>query len=259
MCLTPDRSNRSVVMDQSAASGSGDRIQHVGEAILVVFGAYIGAVVAVSTLEPLVASLVGSSTSTPGRLLQTGLQFLTMIGVVVWYARTVDTERLIPAVVPDGRSLGLIVGGTVALLGLQYGINDLLQWAGFSPGANQAVLAGAGDPTYFLLMIPISLVFVGPAEELLFRGAVQGRLQESWGTWPAIVAATVLFGLVHIPAVTGGFGAQLSYALLAGLLGVLLGACYAYTNNIVVPAVIHGGYNATLFALLYLSEIGYFG
>ena len=246
-------------MDQSAVDTSGDRLQHIGEAILVIFGAYIGAVVAVSALEPVIASLVGSSASTSGRLLQTGLQFLTMIAVVVWYARTVDSERLIPAMVPNGRSLGLIGVGIVVLLGLQYAINGILQWAGFSPGANQAVLAGAGDPTYFLLMVPISLLFVGPAEELLFRGAVQGRLQESWGTWPAIIAATALFGLIHIPAVTGGFGAQLSYALLAGLLGVLLGACYAYTDNIVVPAVIHGGYNGTLFALLYLGEIGYFG
>ncbi|WP_253736607.1 CPBP family intramembrane glutamic endopeptidase [Halohasta salina] len=246
-------------MDQSAANGSGDRLQHIGEAILVVFGAYIGAVVAISALDPVIASLVGSSTNTSGRLLQTGLQFLTMAAIVVWYARTVDAEGLIPVVIPDRRGVGLIAGGVVVLLGLQYAINELLQWAGFSPGANQAVLAGAGDPTYFLLMIPISLVFVGPAEELLFRGAVQGRLQQSWGTWPAIIAATVLFGLVHIPAVTGGFGAQLSYALLAGLLGVLLGACYAYTDNIVVPAVIHGGYNGTLFALLYLGEIGYFG
>jgi membrane protease YdiL (CAAX protease family) len=85
---------------------------------------------------------------------------------------------------------------------------------------------------------------------------VQGRLSESWGQWLAIIAATVLFGLSHVPAVTGGFGAQLSYALLAGVLGVLLGYLYIKTDNIVVSAVIHGSYNATLFAGLYLGEIG---
>ena len=246
-------------MDQSAVDTTGDRLQNIGEAILVIFGAYIGAVVAVSALEPVIASLVGSSASTSGRLLQTGLQFLTMIAVVVWYARTVDSERLIPAMVPDGRSLGLIGVGIVVLLGLQYAINGILQWAGFSPGANQAVLAGVGDPFYFLVMVVVSLLFVGPAEELLFRGAVQGRLRESWGRWPAIITATVLFGLIHIPGVTGGLGAQLSYALLAGVLGIVLGYLYEYTDNIVVPAVTHGCYNGTLFALLYLGEIGYLG
>jgi len=44
--------------------------------------------------------------------------------------------------------------------------------------------------------------------------------------------------------------------LLAGVLGILLGYLYVKTDNIVVPAVIHGSYNATLFAGLYLGEIG---
>jgi membrane protease YdiL (CAAX protease family) len=243
-------------MEQSAAP-TDRRLQHIGEAILVILGAYLAASIVVVASEPLIASVVGSAApSNTVRIIQTVIQFLTMIGVVVWYLQLVDTDRLVRLVVPTRRSIGLIVGGTLVLLGGQYVINQLLQWANFSPGANQAVTAGAGDPFYYLLMVPISLLFVGPGEELLFRGAVQGRLKQSWGRWPSIIVATILFGLVHIPAVSGGFGAQLSYALLAGVLGLLLGYLYDYTRNIVVPAVIHGSYNATLFALLYLGEIG---
>ncbi|MFD1641398.1 CPBP family intramembrane glutamic endopeptidase [Halohasta litorea] len=248
-------------MEQASAQPTpGNRLQHIGEAILVIVGAYLAASLAVTVFDPLVTAAVGGSASTNAvRIVQTVLQFVTMIAVVVGYGRLVDTERLIRAVVPSPRGVGVIVGGTVVLLGGQYLINRLLEAIDLSPGANQAVLAGAGDPVYYLVMIVISLLFVGPAEELLFRGAVQGRLRESWGAWPAIVAATVLFGLIHIPAVSGGFGAQLSYALLAGVLGIVLGYLYEYTDNIVVPAVTHGCYNGTLFAVLYLGEIGYIG
>jgi membrane protease YdiL (CAAX protease family) len=242
-------------MAQSAPTGR--RLQHIGEAILVIFGAYLAANITKAATDPLVISLVGSVVSTNiVEITQTAIQLLTIIGVVALYLRVVDTDRLVRLMLPTPRSVGVIVGGTLVLLGGQYVINQLLQWANFSPGANQAVTAGVGDPLYYLLMVPVSLLLVGPAEELLFRGAVQGRLRESWGRWPAIILATVLFGLIHIPAVSGGFGAQLSYALLAGVLGLVLGYLYDYTQNIVVPSVIHGSYNGTLFALLYLGEIG---
>jgi len=245
--------------EASVRTGGRDRGQHIVEAILVVLGAYVCAIVAVTALNPVVAAFTGGSETSTALIIQTTIQFVAIGIVVCWYTKVVDVDRLIPAVVPSPRSAGLIFGGTVVLLGGQYVVNEILQWAGFSPGANQAVLAGVGNPIYFLVMIPVSLLFVGPAEELLFRGAVQGRLRQSWGRWPAIIVATILFGLIHIPAVTGGFGAQLSYALVAGILGVLLGYLYDYTRNIVVPAVVHGSYNATLFALLYLGEIGVIG
>lgn len=244
-------------MEQSAAPTAGSRLQHIGEVLLVIVGAYLLAGVAVSILNPLVTRyLVPLAATNVSQIALTVIQFGAMVVVIAWYVRFIGTERLIRAVVPGRRGVALIVGGTVVLLGGQYAINQLLQWANLSPGANQAVLAGSGDPTYFLAMAVVSILVVGPAEELLFRGAVQGRLRESWGSWPAIIAATVLFGLVHIPAVTGGFEAQLSYALVAGVLGVVLGYLYEYTNNLVVPAVTHGCYNASLFFLLYLSEIG---
>ena len=245
-------------MEQSADDSLfGARVQHIGEVILVIFAAYVCATVAISLLDPLVDGLASAiETTNVTQIAQTVIQFAAMMGVVVWYVRFCDTDGLVPVRLPDRKAVALIVGGTVLLLGCQYLINRLLQWADFAPGANQAVLAGAGDPTYFLLMVPVSLLFVGPAEELLFRGAVQGRLRQSWGVWPAIVGATVLFGLIHIPAISGGFGAQLSYALLVGVLGLLLGSLYEYTRNILVPSLIHGAYNATLFGLLYLSEVG---
>jgi len=74
--------------------------------------------------------------------------------------------------------------------------------------------------------------------------------------WPAILAATALFGLVHAPAVSGGRAAVASAVVTATILGVLLGYLYERTENVVVPAVVHGVNNAVIFAGLYLGEIG---
>src|SRR6056297_985300 len=116
-------------MEQPAAQPeAGDRIQHIGEAILVIVGAYLAASLAVTVLDPVLTAVVGDVASTNAfRIAQTVVQFVTMIAVVVGYTRLTDTERLIRAVVPSSRGVGLIVGGTVLLLGGQYLINRLLE------------------------------------------------------------------------------------------------------------------------------------
>jgi membrane protease YdiL (CAAX protease family) len=39
------------------------------------------------------------------------------------------------------------------------------------------------------------------------------------------------------------------------VVAVVLGVVYEYTNNIVVPALVHGLYNATLISLAYLALV----
>ena len=228
----------------------------LGEALLVVFGAYLVASVVLAAVNP---PLVNAGIVTPGGtdeyLAQFALQYAGFLVVTGWYALAVRDEPLIPWATPGRRELGLIVAGIIVLVGANNGITRLFAAVDVSLGDNAAVTVGAGEPAYLLTMIAFSLLVVGPAEELLFRGVVQGRLRETWGVWPAILAATVLFGLSHA-SVSGGLGGVVAYILTATLLGVLLGYLYERTDNIVVPAVIHGVNNAVIFAWLYLSEIG---
>jgi membrane protease YdiL (CAAX protease family) len=51
----------------------------------------------------------------------------------------------------------------------------------------------------------------GFAEEIFFRGLLQTRLVATWGRWPAIVASSIAFGLIHLDPVQG------SLAIVAGL------------------------------------------
>lgn len=140
---------------------------------------------------------------------------------------------------------GPLVGGTIA------GI--VVQRLGEETGTNAAVETGMQNPELLLLMIPASILIVGPGEELLFRGVVQGRLREVMGPVGAITIAGTVFVAIHWFALSGG--SPMGNLVALGVLLVpsfVFGFSYEYTNNILVPSLAHGLYNATLFAILYL-------
>lgn len=162
-------------------------------------------------------------------------------------------EFRLPASVPSFRELLLVVGGYAASLGLAFAGAFLLAQLQVDAGTNQAAEIGMENPEVLLLLIPASFLVIGPGEELLFRGVVQGRFREVLGPVAGIGLASAIFAGIHIFALTGG---TLSGNLLA--LGVLFlpslvfGIAYEVTDNLVVPSLIHGAYNATLFTFLYV-------
>lgn len=95
-------------------------------------------------------------------------------------------------------------------------------------------------------MIPITVLFVGPGEELLFRGVIPGLFRRAYGPVPAIVIASGLFDVAHYAALAGSD--KRTYIVVTILLGLLLGGLYEQTDNVLVPIVVHGIYNAILFA-----------
>nr|WP_233265024.1 CPBP family intramembrane glutamic endopeptidase [Halomarina oriensis] len=108
-----------------------------------------------------------------------------------------------------------------------------------------------------LLLVPLSLVLVGPGEELFYRGVVQGWLRESFGPVGAVLTASVLFASIHVPGLVGASATSVVATLaIITFLAVYLGALYEYTGNLVVPALVHGLYNATQFLLAYGQATG---
>ena len=89
----------------------------------------------------------------------------------------------------------------------------------------------------------------GLGEEMLFRGVIQEAVARwvdgTLGIWVGLVAAAVLFGLVHTITPT--------YAVLAGLIGLYLGWLWIATDNLLVPITAHAVYD--FFALVYLVRI----
>lgn len=84
---------------------------------------------------------------------------------------------------------------------------------------------------------------------------IQGRLRESFGPAGAILGASVLFGSIHLVAVVGTIGESLVSVALITTVSLVLGYVYERTRNVVVPALVHGCYNAALLTFTYASVV----
>ncbi|MCD1648776.1 CPBP family intramembrane glutamic endopeptidase [Marinobacter adhaerens] len=92
------------------------------------------------------------------------------------------------------------------------------------------------------VLILLSLL-AGVGEELLFRGAIQGWLMAKTDPVTAVIAASVLFGLVHYVSFT--------YFLVATGLGFILGAAYLLSESLALVMIWHALYDMiALFCLL---------
>jgi membrane protease YdiL (CAAX protease family) len=168
----------------------------------------------------------------------------------------------IPADIPDLRDVLVIAGGyggaitSAVLASLLIRLAQQYTGANLERGTNAAAELGMENPEVLLLLIPASILIIGPGEELLFRGVVQTRIREMFSVLPGIFIPSAIFGGLHWFAISGGsVGGNLATLGILTALGFVLGLAYEYTDNLAVPAVIHGTYNATLFSILYLGVV----
>jgi membrane protease YdiL (CAAX protease family) len=97
------------------------------------------------------------------------------------------------------------------------------------------------------------LFFVGPAEEILFRGYIQSRLNQAFGkpfrflgvTWGwGLLGASALFGLMHVLNLGGlnhaGWQLQPAYGVWTFVGGCVFGLVREKTGSVLAPAILHG-------------------
>jgi hypothetical protein len=125
---------------------------------------------------------------------------------------------------------------------------------GVEPAVNEVTGLAQQDTSVFLVLVPLAFLVIGPAEELLFRGVVQRKLRQAYGPIASVVVASFIFAAAHFVALSGGglAGMAASVAILF-LPSLALGASYERTGNLIVPILVHGAYNASLFLGLYLA------
>lgn len=156
-----------------------------------------------------------------------------------------SARLILPAIVAIGgllAGINAIVAGLLVLGGNELSVGFFAQLR--SPPQNyslSAILVG-GVSTY---------LFTGPAEELAIRGYLQNKLTSLPGGGNnririalGIVAAAVVFGLLHIPTLLLVRGVS-SHALVGTLLpltlsGIAFGAVYAATRNLYLVILLHG-------------------
>jgi membrane protease YdiL (CAAX protease family) len=231
------------------------RLRAVGVALLVA-AIGLGAGIAILLGISAGAVLLGME-PTPATLLVISLvsiQGVAFGGVALLYLRV--RGRPLDSVgvdLPSLKQLLFVVGGyaaafTAAILGAV-----LVSVTGAPAGENQVSEFASADPTVLLWLVPASFLLIGPGEELLFRGIIQGRLRETFAPVPGVVLASALFAAVHYLALTGGAGGRLVTVSILFFPALVFGSVYELTDNLVVPALVHGAYNATLFGLAYLA------
>lgn len=235
------------------------RLRTVTQAVLVVFVVFLSAfAVAGLGANALLSAGVFEQGGIRLRVALTVLQFVGFAVGVGGYLVLTDNRDLVRIRSPSLRDVGWATAGVVGIVFAAAAVGQLLSALGVDVAQNQVVETGRSNPRFFLYMIPVSLLFVGPFEELVFRGTVQGLLRRAWTSWGAILVASAMFGIVHYVALTGT-GSRLSYIAVAATLGIILGYLYERTENLLVPAAVHGVYNSLLFVVQYGLATGLVG
>lgn len=186
-----------------------------------------------------ISSGPGSTDSRFVRLITAGEAGLLLLAWAL--ARWLDLspmEQLRPSLVSVG--WGIAATGPL-LIGLSWALGT--SWG----PARRLVALVAGQLRPLLLgcstaQLGLLAALAGISEEVLFRGVVQVGLSRAVPELQALLFTSVLFGLVHF--------ASRTYAVLAGVMGLYLGALFLLQETLLAPIVTHSLYDFV--ALIYL-------
>lgn len=240
------------------------RIRSLLDTAGIVVGAFIGANVLVlvvvqllvltglATIPPEFSSLIDLPPWVTAVVLATNYVGFFLVGLAYLRWRDgsspFDTD-LYDIRMPTLRDIGWTVGGFVGLFALLATITSIATQFGLQPSTNAVETLGRANPPLLLFLAVNALILNGPAEEFLFRGIVQGLFRDAYGVLPGVLLSSAAFGVVHYLSVSGG---NVAYTLVViATLGVVLGAVYEWSDNLVVPSVVHGLFNAAQFVALY--------
>ena len=87
---------------------------------------------------------------------------------------------------------------------------------------------------YFWLEILAVVIMIPIAEELLFRGILQGEIRRVAPAWIAVLLSALAFALFHLMPF------QIAFVILPGL---VLALVYELTRNLLIPIFMHMVYN----------------
>jgi membrane protease YdiL (CAAX protease family) len=100
-------------------------------------------------------------------------------------------------------------------------------------------VTGVNEWTVILPLLGMSIIS-GVVEELLVRGILFRIMEESLGTWLALLISALIFGLMHIANPNATLWSALAIAIEAG---IMLAAAYTLTRRLWLPIGIHFAWN----------------
>lgn len=234
-------------------------IENITHALLLVVVAFLVAAIAqgfgLSVLDGL--GLTEDSAPVLVEIVPIALHFVGFLLVAGSYLRWAE-DSLVRIGRPTWHGIRWILLGFSLLVASLVGLETVLAQLGLELAENATVEVGKENPQLFLYFVPLVIFLNSPAEELLFRGVVQGLFRRSYGVLPGVVGAALVFGLVHYVALVGS-GSRLAYVLVAFVSGLVLGALHEYTENLTVPIVVHACWNVVVYLNLYVGTTGLLG
>lgn len=215
---------------------------------LTILAILIGGVLAVPVL------LGGSSgvTQFVGLITMSGAGFL--LAAVLFLSATDAGGSYVGAALPSSNALPTVGGWAVGLAAFAFAAVAAVNTAGVSTLPAYSADAPIDPATSFLLLIPLSIAVVAPAEELFFRGVLQTYLGGATSARGAILGAGILFALVHVPNYVL-LPSVAAAAIMTGIIfvvGLGFGLAYERTDSLAVPIGVHAGYNT-------LMMLGWYG
>lgn len=192
-------------------------------------------------------------------------QYIGFMGMSLWYLRRrglswQSVKSYLGIRKPTLKEIGIIFGAwlliMVGILTIGIIVEIISELLGSEPGEaeQEATRIFADNPEYVPVAIVMMFLVVGPCEEILFRGVIQGRLRERLSAPVAIAIASVFFALIHAPGFAGSIDGIILGLSVLTVAGVVLGAVYEYTQNLVVVSLLHGFYNSMVILFIYLME-----
>lgn len=232
---------------------------------LGILGVALLIIVTIATVS--IGTAMGFSQTSMGVLGTLVGQYIGFAGLALWYLRRRGfswdhVKRYLGVEWPTLKQLGIVVGSWFVILALLIVIGLSLEvitdvFDMGDPDEPEQALDDiiADNPELVPAAILVMFLVVGPCEELLFRGVVQGRLREKFTAVPAILLASALFAGVHVIALAGSLQAIILGIFVLFSTSLVIGAVYEYTKSIVVAALLHGFHNSMVTLIIAADAI----
>jgi len=91
------------------------------------------------------------------------------------------------------------------------------------------------------LVVFLLLFWIGPAEEIFWRGFIQQRCTKNYGAWKGLALATVIYMLVH------AWSVNVTLVLAAGVCGLWWGAQFLIFRNLWPVIISHAVWDVMIF------------
>jgi hypothetical protein len=164
-------------------------------------------------------------------------------GCLATLALFIDRKNLreIYAFRPSHLALGV---GAAAFLYAVFWVGDAVSAFLFDfarPQVGDIYARKTGLPTWAIGVL--LLLWIGPAEEVFWRGFVQRRLAGRWGAVPGFVVASLIYAGVHVVAL------NFMLFMAALICGLFWGAVYLKTRSVWPGIVSHALWDVAVFVL----------